>query len=32
MTDRVMCSVMTWKFTLSVSVKSFKAEMFGSGG
>jgi hypothetical protein len=27
MTDRVMCCVMTWKLTLSVSMKSFKAEM-----
>jgi hypothetical protein len=32
MTDRVMRCIMTWKFTLSVSLKVVKVDMCGSGG
>jgi hypothetical protein len=32
MMDRVMCSIMTWRFTLSVLIKVDKVAVCGSGG
>jgi hypothetical protein len=30
--DRVMCSIMTWRFTLSILIKVIKVAVCGSGG